>query len=175
MGRLGRAPREALALAAALALWAAGAPSEGAADDPCGGFKWPLARERAWLTGPLDDRAAIDPGGGGVRLHLAEVGSVRFDVPPERAPSNGTTAGLLRLEHVAAGIYQVTLSDEAWIDVVQGGSRVPSIDFSSVKGCQGMRKSVRFRLSDGPATVQISGARGVGIAVAVAPIRLEPP
>ena len=31
-----------------------------AADDPCGTFKWQLSRERAWLTGTLDDHAVID-------------------------------------------------------------------------------------------------------------------
>jgi hypothetical protein len=140
------------------------------AEDTCRSFKWSLERERAWLTGSLQDYAAIGPEGGAIKLHLRPLPGIRFDASPEREPKGDTKAGIVRLEQLSAGVYQVTLSDEAWIDVVQNGRRVPSVDFSGVKGCAGVRKSVRFRLGDGGSTVQISGALVDAIGVAVAPV-----
>jgi hypothetical protein len=68
-----------------------------------------------------------------------------------------------------AGLYEITLSDEAWIDVVQGGASVKSSDFSGQKNCPGVRKSVRFPLAAGAATVEISNAASAAIQVAIAP------
>ncbi|MDX8479399.1 hypothetical protein RFN28_13045 [Mesorhizobium sp. VK24D] len=65
------------------------------------------------------------------------------------------------------GELQFSLSDEAWIDVVQDGHAVKSAGFSGVKTCPGIRKSVRFKLSAGPATVQLSGAKKADLKVAV--------
>jgi hypothetical protein len=152
-----------------VALTLAAPAGAGAADGACAGFKWPVDREIAWMTGPVTDHAAIGREGGAVELHLADVAEAGFELPPERAPKSGTRGGLLRLEALPAGTYQVTLSDEAWIDMVQAGARVASIDFSGVKGCPGLRKSVRFRLAAGAATVQVSGASADRIRVAVAP------
>ena len=68
-----------------------------------------------------------------------------------------------------AGIYQITLSEEAWIDVAQGGALVKSSDFSGAKDCPGMRKSVRFPLSAGAATVEISNASGASVKMVIEP------
>ena len=68
-----------------------------------------------------------------------------------------------------AGLYQITLSDEAWIDVVENGARVKSSDFSGQKACPGVRKSVRFDLAAGPATLQISNSESPKINLAIAP------
>ena len=94
-------------------------------------------------------------------------------MPPERAPKPGTSSGLLVIEQLPAGSYHITIPGEAWIDVVQGRRRVPSVDFSGVKGCPGLRKSVLFALGVGKATIQISGAASGEIVVAIAPV--EPP
>ena len=68
-----------------------------------------------------------------------------------------------------AGLYQVTLSDEAWLDVVQGDALVKSTGFSGQKDCPGVRKTVRFDLKQGPATLQISNSAAQTLDVAVAP------
>ena len=65
------------------------------------------------------------------------------------------------------GEIQFSLSDEAWIDVVQDGKTVKSAAFSGVKTCPGIRKSVRFKLAGGAAIVQFSGARKPDLKVAV--------
>jgi hypothetical protein len=52
---------------------------------------------------------------------------------------------------------------------VQNGASVKSGDFSGQKNCPGVRKSVRFSLAAGAATVQISNAASATIQLAIAP------
>jgi hypothetical protein len=68
-----------------------------------------------------------------------------------------------------AGVYQVTLSDEAWIDVIQDGHFLPSKAHSGKKGCPGMRKSVRFDFQAAPIVLQLSDVSTDTINVAVLP------
>ena len=96
--------------------------------------------------------------------------SAGFVLPPERAPKPGAFGGVLKISGLPKpGLYEITLSDEAWIDVVQNGASVKSSDFSGQKNCPGVRKSVRFPLAAGSATVQISNAASASIQVAIAP------
>ena len=67
------------------------------------------------------------------------------------------------------GLHQITLSAEAWVDVVQDGRFLRSVAFSGRSGCAAMRKSVRFELQQRPATIQISGASGQRINLIVTP------
>jgi hypothetical protein len=139
----------------------------------CDKFKWSIARERAWFA------AGSKPVAAGTDLPLAEQGyavalvpneSAGFVAPPERALKPGTFGGVLKIPALPkAGVYEITLSDEAWVDVVQNGANVKSSDFSGQKNCPGVRKSVRFTLAAGAATVQISNAASANIQVAIAP------
>src|SRR5271169_5529257 len=82
----------------------------------------------------------------------------------------GAFGGVLKISGLPkAGLYEITLSDEAWVDVVQNGASVKSSDFSGQKNCPGVRKSVRFPLAAGSATVQISNAASAAIQLAIAP------
>ena len=83
---------------------------------------------------------------------------------PKVAPSY---AAALTLEAAAAGFYQITLSEDAWLDVVQNDAILRSAAFSGKQGCAGMRKSVRFELAQAPAVVQISGAAARQIRIVV--------
>ena len=123
----------------------------------CDKFKWSIARERAWFA------AGVKPVAAGADLTLAEQGyavalvpdeSAGFALPPERALKPGAFGSVLKISGLPkAGLYEITLSDEAWIDVVQNGASVKSSDFSGQKNCPGVRKSVRFPLAAGPATI----------------------
>ena len=65
------------------------------------------------------------------------------------------------------GIYQVTVSRDAWIEVFENGRRLPFVGASEAKGCDGVRKSTRFALAPGDLVlVQISGASQPSIKVA---------
>jgi hypothetical protein len=138
----------------------------------CDKFKWSIARERALFA------AGTKPAGDGVTIAVGEAyavtlapsASVVYSVPPERAPKAGSFGAALKLAALdKSGLYEVTLSDEAWLDVVQGGAEIKSTGFSGQKECPGVRKSVRFDLQAGPATLQLSGAAGAALNLALEP------
>jgi hypothetical protein len=131
----------------------------GAARADCDHFKWSVAQERAWFAGspsPLPAEGGSAAAGQGYALALSK--DAKLPTPPERAPKPDTNAAVVGAPQLAAGLYQVTLSAEAWIDVVQNGARLKSMGFSGQRDCPNVRKSVRFELAAGPATVEISNA-----------------
>lgn len=134
----------------------------------CDAFKWPVTREQALFpsASAAQSGAALTVGQA-MDFTLAAVDTVSFEVPPQRAPAAGTFGATASVTVPPEGELQFSLSDEAWIDVVQDGHAVKSTAFSGVKTCPGIRKSVRFKLAAGPATVQLSGAKKADLKVAV--------
>jgi hypothetical protein len=159
-----------IALALVMSLQGGGAFAQDAAG--CDQFKWSIARERGWFAAgikPAPSGATIDADQG-YAVALAPAASVTFRVPPERALKPGAFAATLALANIEkAGRYQITVSGEAWLDIVQGDAAAKAIDFSAQKNCPGVRKSVRFFLKSGPAIVQISNAASATINLAIAP------
>jgi hypothetical protein len=94
-----------------------------------------------------------------------------FAAPPERKPkSDDWLGGAVWFPAVErAGVYQVTLSDEAWIDLVQDGGYVHAVGNAMRHDCPGLRKSVRFEFGPGPFVLQLSGAAADTIVVAIGP------
>ncbi|MEO5759574.1 MAG: hypothetical protein ABIQ51_22280 [Mesorhizobium sp.] len=139
------------------------------ADDAgCSAFKWPVAREQALFSAA----PAVQPGaalavGQAVNFALAPVDTISFAMPPEHAPVAGTFGALASVTVPPEGQLQLSLSDEAWVDVIQDGHAMKSVGFSRVKTCPGIRKSLRFKLSAGQATIQFSGANTRDLKVAV--------
>ena len=103
----------------------------------------------------------------GLRRSAVQPRDTDFRDTPQRAPAAGTFGATASIVVPPEGELQISLSDEAWIDVVQDGHAVKSAGFSGVKTCPGIRKSVRFKLSAGPATVQLSGSKKADLKVAV--------
>ena len=138
----------------------------------CDHFKWPLARERAWFAAapePLDAGAEIGPADQAYALTL-KPGDVAGYVLPPKKPVGGTFGAVVRLKAIPRpGLYQVTLSREAWIDLIQSGVSARSRNVSRQNDCDGVRKSVRFELEAGPAILQISGVDAAALQFAVAP------
>ena len=164
-----RASTPALALLAALAA----SPAPAAETGGCGAFAWPIEPDKALLAAaPMADSGArLDLSrSAAVRLVLTDAAEAGFDLPPGKPAAPAAPAGALRFE-ARAGLYQITTTERVWLDVVQGGERLDEADFSGVLDCEGARKSVRFQLQDGPATIQISGSpsRTIGIAVTALP------
>lgn len=139
------------------------------ADDAgCAKFKWPVAREQSlFATAPAAQPGATLAVGSAADLALEPADAVSFTVPPERAPAAGTFGATASVTVPPDGELQVSLSGEAWIDVIQDGRAVKSAAFSGVKNCPGIRKSVRFKLAGGAAIIQVSGAKEESIKVAV--------
>jgi hypothetical protein len=164
----------ALSIVALAALLPPTAPAEDGAG--CEKFAWPLARERAWFA--ASDKASVTAGDtlsnlpkGAfvVRLHPASQAS--FALPPEREPrSDGWFGAALSFPAVErTGIYQVTLSDDAWVDVIQDGRYVRSVGSSGRSDCPGLRKSVRMELGLSPFILQLSGVASDAIVIAISP------
>lgn len=146
------------------------------ADDGCDKFAWPLTRERALLA--ASDKPAVKAGDsltaipkGAMTLQLAPGADASFVMPPERKsrvePWFGGAIKFPALEK--AGIYQITLSDEAWLDVVQDGRYARSVGSTGRGDCPGLRKSVRLELTATPFVLQFSGVAADKIAVTIGP------
>jgi len=151
-------------------------PGSAGAEDGCERFAWPLARERAWVAAP--DKANVASGAtlvalpkAAIAISLQPAGQVAFELPPERKPRlERWFGGVVRFPALERpGIYQVTLSDEAWIDIVQEGRFARSVGSSGRSDCPGLRKSVRLELGAAPFALQVSGVPSDGIILVIGP------
>ncbi len=70
--------------------------------------------------------------------------------PSARPKKPDTFGGVLEIDAVEPGLYQITLSDDAWIDVIQNDAFVKSAAHSGRRDCADVHKSVRFQLGQGP-------------------------
>jgi hypothetical protein len=138
--------RLTLAAAALIALLTAAA-----AEDGCRKFAWPLAREQALFAAA--DKASVTAGAtlaaipkAAFIVHLQPGAQAVFAIPPERQPrSERWFGGTIRFPALdKPGIYQVPLSDEVWIDVVQDAPYARSVGSTGRSDCPGLRKSVRL-------------------------------
>jgi hypothetical protein len=162
-----------------VALLLLGAAPARAAEEPsgCDKFKWPIDRERAALTAP--DRAKLTSGAelaalpaSGFTLALVAPTEAKLPSPPERAPKDGTFAGFANIKAAPkAGIYTVSLSAGAWVDVVQDGHFLKPAGFSGATDCDGIRKTMKYELSDKPFVLQISGTKDSSISIAILPVQ----
>jgi hypothetical protein len=164
--------------AAAIALLFAIAGSAYAAGSGCDAFKWALETEKAAFANAGIESVATGASRGPFKqqaflFKLQPAGSVSFVAKPtSRAKSGAGHGGLLTFDPPeAAGTYQVTLSDEGWVDVVQNGAPLKSTDHTGAKECPGVRKSVRFSVAKAPVVLQVSGVAGDDIKVAITPVK----
>jgi hypothetical protein len=151
------------------ALWLSLLAAASPAWADCDHFKWSVAKESEAFAAPqplpsVSDSAVV---GKGYAVTLTQ--DLALPVKPERDPKPGTHAAVVSLPKLDAGTYQITLSQDAWIDVAQGGKIVKSSDFSGQHDCPTIRKSVRFSLEAGAATVEISNAQAEALNLAVEP------
>lgn len=144
------------------------------ADDGCDKFAWPLMREQTLLAAA--DKPTVKAGGTlaaipktAITLQLQPGSNATFVIPPERKsrvePWFGGAIRLPALEK--AGIYQITLSEEAWLDVVQDGRYARSVGSTGRGDCPGLRKSVRLDLAAAPFVLQFSGVSSDAIVITI--------
>ncbi|MEH2473999.1 hypothetical protein V1281_004816 [Nitrobacteraceae bacterium AZCC 2161] len=147
-------------------------PAWAAEPSGCDKFKWPIDRDRAALTSP--DRPKLASGADitapAIMLSLLSPAAANLPTPPERAPKDGTFAGFATLKtSPKAGIYTISLSSGAWVDVVQDGHILKPKAFSGATDCDGIRKTMKYELAASPFVIQISGATENAIGLAVLP------
>jgi hypothetical protein len=158
-----------LALLGSVPAWAAEEPSG------CDKFKWNIDHERAALTAP--DRVKLGSGAEvtslpvtGLTLALSPPADARLPTPPERAPKDGTFAGFASFKNPPkAGIYTISLSAGAWVDLVQDGHALKPKAFSGATDCDGIRKTMKYEIGPSPFVLQVSGARENSVSVAILP------
>ena len=154
-----------------------GTPEKGMSGG-CDAFKWPLAKERAAFDGASLEKVASGAARGPLKeqafaLALVPVAEVAYALPPGGKKKDGEAryGGMLAFAAPEKpGVYQVTLSSEGWIDLVQDGASLKAADHSGVKDCAGLRKSVRFNVGAAAVALQISGAPADSIKVAIRPV-----
>ena len=153
-------------LFAAAALLTAALPRAAAAET-CTGFQWSVAAELSWVAAP--DVEAVPTGGKiasipdkAIELTLEPASSAKLPAASgikKQAIPKDSFSGWFTIADVAKpGLYQITIPNRSWIDVVQNNELVSSTAFSGDKDCKSLRKSVQYELGVGPAVVQISGA-----------------
>lgn len=162
-------------LLAVTLLLAAVAPASAADPVGCDKFSWPIERERAALSAPNlsklasgADISAAQPTA--IALTLQPQDSAKLPQPSERSQKPDTFAGFVQFKPAAAGIYTVTLSDYAWVDGIQNGLYLKPTGSSGVKGCEGVRKSLKFEFEANPVILQVSGVPKDEIRIAVMPV-----
>ena len=150
-------------------------PIQAFAEDPhgCDKFAWPLDVERQLLLNPATQTAPVldRRAGRAVDVPLTPLADAHFTKAPERTPKNPNAfAGSLSFGAAdASAKFKITVSDPAWIDVVQDGHYVKPIAFSGVLDCPGARKSVKFDIGPAPFVLQLSDVAQKKIAVIVTP------
>ena len=141
----------------------------------CADFKWSLNRE---LTAFKGDGLPVVASGTALlglveatQLKLLPQDQVTYTVAPKRAPKHTPAyGGSFTLPPIAsADTYQVTISDDAWIEVVQNGTALKQTGFTGSHSCKAVHKSVRFSLATGPVTVEISDAGSDSLKIEVLP------
>ena len=104
-----------------------------------------------------------------VTIDLLPFADAKLPMAPERAPKQPSSfAGFISVPAPPqGGNYKVTLSSEAWIDVMQDGHFLKSTAHTGASGCAGIRKSVKFNLDAAPFVVQLSNvpANKIGVAI----------
>ena len=144
-----------------------------AAEDGCRQFAWPVDRELELFADgfvvDVESESAL-PKDGVFSLLLQPVATVIYAVAPERGRDDGL-GGIVTLEWISAGRYQVTLSGEAWIDALQNERRLPMLASTSRNDCPGIRQSVQFEVDSLPLTLQFGGAMVRRLNIAVMRVR----
>jgi hypothetical protein len=161
---------------AAVALIAAPGLVQAQEGSGCNGFKWSIERDRAELV--RADKPSLSNGGAvaydvATTLKLQPLSAAGLPKSPERAPKSPSAfAGHFVLAAPAKpGVYRLTMSAGAWVDVLDGGAYLHPVAFSGARECDGARRSVKFDLPARPLALQFSGVVADQISVIVSPDR----
>jgi hypothetical protein len=145
-----------------------GAAEAAAQDESCRNFSWSVGRSIDLFDEPLPvvESGQGLPKEGAFALTLKPIADVIYFVPPERG-SDGGLGGIVTIESMPAGRYQIALSDGGWVDAIQANKRLPELASSRTRECPGVVHSVEVEVRREPLTLQIGGAHGRRINIAV--------
>jgi hypothetical protein len=134
----------------------------------CRNFSWSIGRPIDLFDEPLPtvESGQALPKEGAFALLLKPVADVIYFMPPERG-SDGGLGGIVTIESLPAGRYQIALSVDGWVDAIQGNARLHELASSRTRECPGVVHSVEVEVKSQPLTLQIGGARARRINIAV--------
>ena len=177
--RLYRTPAFSLVIAFLMSATA----TQALAQDPCGGFKWDVSKERALFRTqarptPAGKDAAAAPVIESNRLYQLQLlpeAQVAFSQPPgKKPPGDGSYAGLAALKIPKSGGYRISLDLPFWVDVVTGGKLVPAKDYEGQHDCNAPHKIVEFDLDDhAPLLLQFSGVSQAAVRLTVTQVMVR--
>src|SRR3954470_15364304 len=145
-----------------------------AAQEPnCRNFSWSVGRTIDLFDEPLPTVQSNQslPKEGVFAIELRPVADVIYPTTPERG-SDGSWGGVITIENLPAGRYQIALSEDAWVEAIQDNKRLAIQASSRLRECRGVRRSVDVDVQGDPLTLQIGGAGVHRLNVAV--VRLWP-
>jgi hypothetical protein len=166
-------PTERRAAPAALVVVVALLAATHANAAPCDHFAWSLDVERDWLAAGSVEHVASGSKvpaipNAALELALGKAQKVAYVLPPEHPMrAKGTLGGIYVFEVAKPGLYQLTLSRAAWVDVVQDGKRLPMAEETGDSECPTVSKSLRFRIATGPMVLQLSDSDAKAIRLVV--------
>ena len=157
-----------LPLAFACILPIFGAVDAAAQGESCRNFTWSIGRSVDLFDDPLPtvESGQALPKEGAFAVVLKPVADVIYFVPPDRG-SDGGLGGLVTIESLPAGRYQIALSDGGWVDAIQENQRLPELASSRTRECPGVVHSIEVDVTSQPLTLQIGGAQARRINIAV--------
>jgi hypothetical protein len=159
------------------------AATQAFAEDPCGGFKWDVSKERAlFASSARPTPAGKDTAAAPViepnrlyQLQLKPEAQVTFSRPPgKKPPGDGSYAGLAALKIPKSGSYRISLDSGFWVDVVTGGKLVPAKDYEGQHDCAAPHKIVEFDLDNqAPLLLQFSGVSQAAVRLTVTQVMVR--
>jgi hypothetical protein len=123
---------------------------------------------RRYAAGPRQRRCVARFGRAGAGQSIGPGGRRLCSRARPAAKANPAYAAIIKLGPEPAATYQITLSDGAWVDVVDNGELVKQSGYVRRRDCPGIDKSIRFKTNGGPLAIQISGAYAKTIKVEAA-------
>lgn len=91
-------------------------------------------------------------------LELRRRSEASLPALPSRPGDGAGMAGFVHFTIDIPGLYQITVPEAAWLDVIVDGAALAPEAFTPARDCPGVRKSIRFRLPAGDVILQISRA-----------------
>jgi hypothetical protein len=145
------------------------------ADEQCD-YKWDVTHERALFAGAAQSQSAATDAASAptvavdrlYELSLTPQDKVQFALPPaKKSPAPASQAGLVKFTAGSAGTYRISIDGPFWLDVVADGKALANADFQGQPNCHSPRKIVIFMLPATPVLVQVSGAPGARVRLAI--------
>jgi len=142
----------------------------------CGKFGWSLARELQWFGGgnlPIYASGAKrdTPPDNAFTLDLDADNDATLVMPLERKSrnDNGYGGSISFGALPRAGLYQITLSEDGLVDIIQNGHYLKKKASHMRRDCPAVRRAIRVELTAAPLVLQFGGVEMPSMAIAVAP------